>query len=129
MLTTLGGFGCVRYPYTFLFHQNDTAQRKEYMKQLDIQRKKNEKLSDLEQEEAAKGEYLRAKASELLQEQEDEIKHLNELILNAKCHAIRDAQILEKSQIGKEMTAEEQRLDQMMELDRVNAIKVRDLVS
>ena len=99
------------------------------MKQLDIQRKKNEKLSDLEQEEAAKGEYLRAKASELLQEQEDEIKHLNELILNAKCHAIRDAQILEKSQIGKEMTAEEQRLDQMMELDRVNAIKVRDLVS
>ena len=108
------------YPRT----QHDTAARKEYMKQLDIHRKKNEKLSDLEQEEKAKGEYLRAKANELLQEQEDEIKHLNELILNAKCHAIRDAQILEKSQIGKEMTSEEQRLDQMMELDRVNAIKV-----
>ena len=49
-----------------------------------------------------------------------------QLILNAKCHAIRDAQVLEKEEIGKEMTAEEKRLDQMMEYDRVNAIKVEE---
>ena len=47
-----------------------------------------------------------------------------QLILNAKCHAIRDAQLQEKGQISKEMRTEELRLDQMMELDRINAIKV-----
>ena len=41
-------------------------------------------------------------------------------------HAIRDAQILEKSQIRKEMKTEEKRLDQMMELDRVNALKIEE---
>lgn len=46
------------------------------------------------------------------------------MILGAKIHAIRDAQILEKGQIQKEMKVEEKRLDQMMELDRLNAIKI-----
>ena len=45
------------------------------------------------------------------------------MILNAKCHAIRDAQILEKRAIRDEMETEEKRLDTMMEIDRVHAIK------
>ena len=48
------------------------------------------------------------------------------MILNAKCHAIRDAQILEKRQIVGEMTEEEKRLDTMMEVDRQNAIKIQE---
>lgn len=48
------------------------------------------------------------------------------MILNAKCHAIRDAQILEKKVINSEMQDEEKRLDQMMEIDRVNAIKMQE---
>ena len=52
------------------------------MKQKDMERKKNEKLTDLEQEEKEKAEYLRSKANELMQEQEDEIKHLNEVRLS-----------------------------------------------
>ena len=48
------------------------------------------------------------------------------MILNAKCHAIRDAQILEKRHIGKEMDHEEKRLDQMMEKDRLNAISMQE---
>jgi len=46
--------------------------------------------------------------------------------LNAKCHAIRDAQILEKGQIRREMDHEEQRLDVMMEVDRQNAITIQE---
>ena len=103
---------------------NDVQERKNYMKMKDLQRRKNEKLNDLEEEERYKREELKQMAKEKLQEQEDEIKKLNELILNAKCHAIRDAQILERDQIKREMEVEEKRLDQMMELDRVNAIKV-----
>lgn len=48
------------------------------------------------------------------------------MILNAKCHAIRDAQILEKKVINGEMQVEEKRLDQMMEIDRVNALKMQE---
>lgn len=48
------------------------------------------------------------------------------MILNAKCHAIRDAQILEKKIINNEMQHEEIRLDQMMEIDRQNAIKMQE---
>merc|ERR1711976_220082 len=106
--------------------QNEVQERKNYMKMQDLTRRKNEKLSELEEEETRKGEHLRQKAIEQLQEQEDEIKHLNELILNAKCHAIRDAQILEKGQVQQEMETEEKRLDMMMEADRVNAIKIEE---
>jgi predicted Holliday junction resolvase-like endonuclease len=82
----------------------------------------------------------------LRQEQEDEIKRLNEvkincligclflvlilsyfkLILNVKVHAIRDAQVVEKKQIKKEVKDEEKRLDLMMEVERVNAIKIQE---
>lgn len=48
------------------------------------------------------------------------------MILNAKCHAIRDAQILEKGQIAGEMMDEEKRLDMMMEADRQRALQVQE---
>ena len=44
-----------------------------------------------------------------MEEQEDEIKKLNELILNAKCHAIRDNQLIEKMEIKKEILEEDKR--------------------
>ena len=48
------------------------------------------------------------------------------MIANAKVHAIRDAQVMEKSLIGKEMKEEEMRLDTMMEIDRINAIRAAE---
>ncbi|XP_077985522.1 cilia- and flagella-associated protein 45-like [Glandiceps talaboti] len=106
--------------------QDASSERKKLIQQLDRSRKKNEKLSDLDEESKKQAEYLLEKAKEQREEQEDEIKHLNELILNAKCHAIRDAQILEKGQIKSEMTDEEKRLDLMMEVDRQNALKLQE---
>ncbi|XP_002738957.1 cilia- and flagella-associated protein 45-like [Saccoglossus kowalevskii] len=102
------------------------AERKRFIQEMDRSRKKNEKLSDLDEEAKRQAEYLLEKAREQREEQEDEIKHLNELILNAKCHAIRDAQILEKGQVKEEMTDEEKRLDLMMEVDRQNALKLQE---
>ncbi|KAI8433133.1 hypothetical protein MSG28_013980 [Choristoneura fumiferana] len=46
----------------------------------------------------------------------------NRIILASKCHAIRDAQILEKELIKKELTEEERRLDAIMEENRVAAV-------
>jgi len=100
--------------------------RKKQIQYFDNQRKKNEKLEDFDLQAKEEAEYLLKRANTLRQEQEDEIKHLNELILNAKVHAIRDAQVMEKHQIKKETVDEEKRLDNMMELDRKNAIKMQE---
>jgi hypothetical protein len=43
-----------------------------------------------------------------------------------KVHAIRDAQVVEKKQIKQEVKDEEKRLDLMMEVERVNAIKIQE---
>ena len=42
--------------------------------------------------------------------------------MNAKCHAIRDAQLIEKVEIKKEQLEEEKRLDEMMEVERLKAL-------
>lgn len=44
-------------------------------------------------------------------------------MLEAKCMAIRDMQLAEKSQIAAAMKEEGLRLDRMMEIDRVNDIQ------
>lgn len=49
------------------------------MKALDLDRRHNEKLNDLEEEAKENAEHLLSKANEMRQEQEDEIKHLNEV--------------------------------------------------
>ncbi|XP_028401364.1 cilia- and flagella-associated protein 45-like [Dendronephthya gigantea] len=105
---------------------NACEERKNFMQTMELNRKENEKLSDLEQEAKEKSQYLLEKATEQMEEQEDEIKKLNELILNAKCHAIRDAQLVEKVEVKKEMLDEETRLDEMMELERRKALQEYD---
>ncbi|XP_067837921.1 cilia- and flagella-associated protein 45-like, partial [Heptranchias perlo] len=102
------------------------GERKSFMRAKELQRRKNEKLSDVEEAARVKGLYLLEKANKMRLEQEDEVKQMNETITGARCHAIRDAQILEKEQIQKEMTAEEKRLDKMMEVERQKALKMQE---
>lgn len=53
----------------------------------------------MDDEANKKSNYLLARAHQLRQDQEDEIKQCNSLILSTKCHAIRNAQIAEKQLI------------------------------
>ncbi|CAF0822047.1 unnamed protein product, partial [Didymodactylos carnosus] len=106
--------------------EEELERRKKAMQEYDLRRKKNTQLEDVDQEAKEEAEYMLKRANELRQEQEDEIKHLNELILNAKCHAIRDAQILEKQQVKREMKDEDKRLDMMMEIERLNSLKIQE---
>ncbi|CAF1525130.1 unnamed protein product [Rotaria magnacalcarata] len=106
--------------------EDELNRRKKAMQEYDQHRKKNAPLEDIDLEAKEEAEYMLKRANELRQEQEDEVKHLNELILNAKCHAIRDAQLLEKQQIKKEMAEEDKRLDMMMEIERLNALKIQE---
>jgi hypothetical protein len=66
------------------------------IEEFDQQRSKNAKLSDLDKETLEKSNHLLAKAQLQLEEQEDDIKHLNELMLYAKCVSIRDNQLEQK---------------------------------
>ncbi|XP_066565471.1 cilia- and flagella-associated protein 45 [Amia ocellicauda] len=102
--------------------------RKAQIRQADLSRQKNKCLSDLEVEARDRAQYLLEKANTMRMEQEDEVKKLNELILGAQCHAVRDAQVLEKQQILAEMQQEERRLDAMMEVDRRRALEVEERI-
>uniref|UniRef100_A0AAY5KAY7 Cilia- and flagella-associated protein 45 n=1 Tax=Esox lucius TaxID=8010 RepID=A0AAY5KAY7_ESOLU len=93
-------------------------ERKAHIRQADLSRQKNQGLSELEAEAKERAQYLLERANAMRMEQEDEVKKLNELILGAQCHAVRDAQILERQQILTELQEEERRLDAMMEVDR-----------
>ncbi|XP_076850628.1 cilia- and flagella-associated protein 45 [Brachyhypopomus gauderio] len=101
-------------------------ERKARMRQADLSRQKNLGLSDLEEEARERAQYLLERANALRIEQEDEVKKLNELILGAQCHAVRDAQIMEKKQIQCELEEEEQRLDAMMELERRRSLEAQE---
>ncbi|KAG8509932.1 Cilia- and flagella-associated protein 45, partial [Galemys pyrenaicus] len=103
--------------------QDAVTTRKKMMKQKEMIWRNNKKLNDLEEEAKERAQSLLQRASKLRMEQEEELKDMSKLILNAKCHAIRDAQILEKQQIQKELDAEEKRLDQMMEVERQKSIQ------
>ncbi|KAG7177947.1 Cilia- and flagella-associated protein 45-like [Homarus americanus] len=56
-------------------------------------------------------------------EREEEVKDLRKMVLAAKCHAIREAQILEKQHIRKLEKEEEERQAIMMEEARVKGLK------
>ncbi|KAM4628415.1 cilia- and flagella-associated protein 45 [Polymixia lowei] len=101
-------------------------ERKIQIHQADLSREKNQALSELEAEARDRAQYLLERANAMRMEQEDEIKNLNELILGAQCHAVRDAQILEKRQIQAELMEEERRLDAIMELDRRRATEIQE---
>lgn len=78
------------------------------------------------QEKLEKGSELLAKATAMMEEQDDEIKKINEYVLNAKCHAIRDVQLKEKEEIANSTKKEQNRLDLMMEVERVKAVDKYD---
>ena len=101
----------------------EAAERKKYFEELDAARKKTEGLNDLEEEAKKENEYLLEKARVAKIEQEDKIKQLNELILDAKVHAIRDLQINEKSEIKVDEEDEDKRLDVIMEVHRLNGMR------
>ncbi|KAI4874354.1 hypothetical protein NFI96_022212, partial [Prochilodus magdalenae] len=107
---------------------NAAEERKSLMHQADLSRQKNQGLSDLEAEAKEQAQYLLERANALRMEQEDEVKKFNELILEAQCNAVRDAQMLEKQQILKELQEEERRLDAMMEVDRRRALEVQEQI-
>lgn len=55
------------------------SERKKNIQKFDNERKKNEKLDEIDELAKEEAEYLLKKANEMRQEDEDEIKRLNEV--------------------------------------------------
>ena len=62
-----------------LQQQEACVERKKAMEQLEMTRNRDARPSDLEQEAVEQSQYLLSKAREQMEEQEDEIKKLNEV--------------------------------------------------
>lgn len=64
-----------------MLFKDELDRRKKAIQKYDQERKKNAPLEDIDQEAKEEAEYMLKRANELRQEQEDEVKHLNEVCL------------------------------------------------
>lgn len=65
-------------------------------------------------------------AQDVLDEQKDEVKKMNQMCLYSKCVTIRDKQLDEQKRLEGEYRDEERRLDLMMEIERLKNLKHQD---
>merc|ERR1712139_629878 len=75
-------------------------------------------------DERAQKNGVLEKAKRMLDEEMDDVKHMNQMMLYSKIVTIRDAQIQEKRQVQAEREEEERQLDMMMEIERLKALKM-----
>ena len=66
----------------------------------------------------------RTVAQQKRDEEEDEVKKMNSMVLYSQCVTVRDAQLEEKEAIRELEEEEDRKMDMMMEVDRVNALKM-----
>jgi hypothetical protein len=104
--------------------QAKARERKEKMIAMEAKRKANLAKSDLEVEDEVKMSNLLENAERARDEQLDDVKHMNQMMLYAKCVTIRDAQLLEKQMIQKEKADQEQAIDLLMEQERLKALEL-----
>ena len=96
--------------------------RREKMLALEATRAANKAASESEQVCAEQEAATRTRAEILMDEQKDEVKNMNQMMLYSKCVTIRDAQLEEKKHIKAEAQEEERRMDLAMEIERIKAL-------
>jgi hypothetical protein len=106
--------------------QSKARERKEKMIAMEAVRKAKLAKSDLELEDESKSEHIVNNAERARDEQLDDVKHMNQMMLYAKCVTIRDAQLLEKQMIQKEKTDQEKAYDYMLEQERLKSLAVME---
>ena len=103
-----------------------SRQRKERMQELDRVRASKMPKSQQERENSAAQNGLLSKAQAQLDEQEDDVKAMNAMMLYSKVVTIRDQQLNENKQLEKEWAEEQKRLDLMMEIERLKDLQVQE---
>jgi hypothetical protein len=101
------------------------AERRTRMVAMDEERRAKGGVRPIEDiEKEARRQEDGAIARKKLDEDIDEVKYMNQVMLYAKCVTVRDAQILEKQSIKAESAEDERRMDMAMELERLKALRM-----
>lgn len=66
---------------------------------------------------------LLSKAQDQMDEEYDDVKHINQMVASSKIFTIRDRQIEENRALEQNWVEEQKRLDMMMEIERLKVIK------
>ena len=97
--------------------------RKAKMQQMDATRAAKVKPSDFQVAEKNKAETLLSKARKKLDEDMDDVKHMNQMVLYSKVVTIRDKQLEENKKLEQEWIEEQKKLDLLMEIERLKGLK------
>merc|ERR1712113_1318495 len=87
----------------------------------------NALLVDNEKDGRAQKNSVLERAKQKLDEDLDDVKHMNQMMLYSKIVTIRDAQIQEKRSVQAEKEEEERQLDMMMEIERLKALRMYEV--
>lgn len=61
-----------------------------------------------------------------IDEEHDDVKHMNAMMLYSKVVTVRDKQIEENKRLEEEWVQEQKRLDMMMDIERLKALKLQE---
>ena len=100
--------------------------RKNKMVEMDQTRAIKVKPEEWQMQEKIKAETLLSKAQKQLDEDLDDVKHMNQMVLYSKVVTIRDKQLEENKKLEQEYIEEQKKLDLMMEIERLKALKVEE---
>lgn len=68
-------------------------------------------------------ETLLTKAQALMDEEQDDVKKMNQMVLYSKVVTIRDQQLIESKNLESEWVREQKKLDLMMEIERLKDLQ------
>merc|ERR1712151_299717 len=91
------------------------------------ERKKNEMMMDRDKDGRAQKNSVLERAKQQMDEEMDDVKHMNQMMLYSKIVTIRDAQVQERRNIQAEKEEEERQLDAMMEIERLKALRMYEV--
>ena len=97
--------------------------RKTKMQQMDTMRATKVKPNEFQQAEKNKAETLLSKAQKKLDNDMDDVKAMNQMVLYSKVVTIRDKQLQENKKLESEFIEEQKKLDLMMEIERLKVLK------
>jgi len=100
--------------------------RKDRMQAMDKERSSKVAPTDIEQTQRNKDVGILSKAQAQLDEELDDVKHMNQMVLYSKVVTIRDKQLDENKCLEKEWIQEQKKLDLMMEIERLKSLKVQE---
>ena len=100
--------------------------RKERMMQLELERQRSAPLTESEKDQRERDKFFKDRAKQILDQEYDDVKTMNQMVLYSKIVTVRDEQLKEKKMISSEQKQIEDRLDLMMEIERLKVIKYHD---